>query len=110
MRISDWSSDVCSSDLTMGIVQHRIGVVDAQLAGGDRLNIRVEAAVLIVEGRRLGLGAPCLALLHVLQIDDAVLYAAVRTEDRSEEHTSELQSLMRISYAVFSLKKKHIEK
>src|SRR3546814_3873871 len=66
---------------TSGIVPRRCGVVYVELAGWDRLNIRVEASVLTFEGRLLGLGAPWLALLHVLQIDDAVLYAAVRTED-----------------------------
>src|SRR3546814_7805078 len=109
MRISDWSSDVCSSDLTVDwacrAALERLGVATSgEIAafwdlvtpgvakawclarkGGELEEVRVE-------------GAP----------DDkgdckpraAFVFA------RSEEHTSELQSLMRISYAVFCLKKK----
>src|SRR3546814_8075189 len=49
---------------------------------------------------------------HGLQIDDVsrILILAIKVEIRSEEHTSELQSLMRISYAVFCLKKKKTKK
>src|SRR3546814_8197685 len=67
MRISDWSSDVCSSDLMR---QRRLGGVE-------------------LLGRHLG---------EILLLQQFL---------RSEEHTSELQSLMRISYAVFCLKKTH---
>src|SRR3546814_7734718 len=66
MRISDWSSDVCSSDLVAG--------------DGARALASGELAEDALDDQRLG--------------------------RRSEEHTSELQSLMRISYAVFCLKKK----
>src|SRR3546814_5869723 len=54
-----------------------------------------------------------LALAHATypgQVEAATVNHGFRTEARSEEHTSELQSLMRISYAVFCLKKKHINK
>src|SRR3546814_9778265 len=124
MRISDWSSDVCSSDLP------------AAIAGHDRLVRRVlrpqaghEAAALIVEqdrGPRVGFFGDEAAIdrrdpLRMADIEavrrqglhEARLKAAVaalgrlqRRIGRSEEHTSELQSLMRISYAVFCLKKK----
>src|SRR3546814_2278408 len=73
MRISDWSSDVCSSDLGAGAEVHQ------PCAGGAAGS--ASGAV----GSSAG-GADSGA--------------------RSEEHTSELQSLMRISYAVFCLKKK----
>src|SRR3546814_4854747 len=46
------------------------------------------------------------AVAHELQISRAIPHAGIRRLARSEEHTSELQSLMRISYAVFCLKKK----
>src|SRR3546814_6194879 len=93
MRISDWSSDVCSSDLDGGQV---IGL-------GDR--------------RRESLPARIDHLLGDLHIVERTIFGASIAQHvgaravgdkqfRSEEHTSELQSLMRISYAVFCLKKK----
>src|SRR3546814_4974187 len=122
MRISDWSSDVCSSDLTRDVTSipsagcfrnpAMPGVPPAptgSLSGvayfleseflqrikalACCLGVRGFTRLLIHEALALGalqegLGALCIAFL------------------RSEEHTSELQSLMRISYAVFCLKKK----
>src|SRR3546814_9400837 len=101
MRISDWSSDVCSSDL---LLDHHLGLLD----GGDV----DEAAV-----QRHGALAFLLGLAHGLQdalgLVDLGLGGAVDlvgeldlARVRSEEHTSELPSLMRISYAVFCLTKK----
>src|SRR3546814_2227547 len=103
MRISDWSSDVCSSDL-LGLLQ----------IANDRGEIAA-AHVDIDPGRRPAV----LGLEHRRSIGDADCsdrpqgdLLARRSEDRqcpqafrSEEHTSELQSLMRISYAVFCLQK-----
>src|SRR3546814_5218179 len=84
MRISDWSSDVCSSDLA--------GEVDRRQRG--QLRHRSQ----LLEGEFRGpLGA---------RGDPGQAVGAVDGHRRSEEHTSELQSLMRISYAVFCLKKK----
>src|SRR3546814_2314013 len=104
MRISDWSSDVCSSDLPS---------LDANGAvSRERLSA----------GRPIGPGVPVTADQYVLgtQLNyELDLWGRVRNEvtagdaDRaagSEEHTSELQSLMRISYAVFCLKKKKTKK
>src|SRR3546814_9150791 len=93
MRISDWSSDVCSSDLRL---LHLGGDERAALPVGqpvDRANVGALVQPEADDVRRvpLGLGAQP---------------RMVRTVERSEEHTSELQSLMRISYAVFCLKKK----
>src|SRR3546814_7279390 len=110
MRISDWCSDVCSSDLIAlrggmdavgrGARLHRAfggrqggGVIDESRAGAPRIigDPRVERADLV--GDR----------------NPRPPRETVRRRDRgkrSEEHTSELQSLMRISYAVFCLKKK----
>src|SRR3546814_5033448 len=127
MRISDWSSDVCSSDLH--------GVLAARPVFANGVHVFVE----LVEGRMRQPGfvemqgidfGTQLFLDHLDVVDDAVVGALRKRQYarplvlgiackrvgfdllayvfgvRSEEHTSELQSLMRISYAVFCLKKK----
>src|SRR3546814_7532427 len=109
MRISDWSSDVCSSDLlaqTMGLVDD-----DQISARKSALLDRLRTADLNTFVRAIA-PVPCLhhAVRNVAQIFIAELIAqndAIANESnaRSEEHTSALQSLMRISYAVFCLKK-----
>src|SRR3546814_4983493 len=97
MRISDWSSDVCSSDLPAQI-GHRL---DAQLCRRARAQFRQRVAeafdVVVTEKSAMDDDAGDVALAQ---------YAHQFVGARSEEHTSELQSLMRISYAVFCLKKK----
>src|SRR3546814_10290322 len=119
MRISYWSSDVCSSDL----LHHRR--LEARLGiGGHRLGDDLDAGIEAVLGRerrrdedRRGGAASRRARLEAGQRAVELrrghhLFEADRiAEDgerlvRSEEHTAELQSLMRISYAVFCLKKK----
>src|SRR3546814_6295409 len=111
MRISDWSSDVCSSDLCSRLQgvrggstnrrAHRASLVlgrcDQPLAGDVR-SVRESDCV----DRPLSTHFLRTAQVYRRRGDRAV----VRRELRSEEHTSELQSLMRISYAVFCLKKK----
>src|SRR3546814_6523914 len=100
MRISDWSSDVCSSDL------------DTHCAGGDQILrlLRVRRKVEIGEQNLAFAQQGPLFCLRLLDLDDhfrLLKNDRCRGHDfRSEEHTSELQSLMRISYAVFALKKK----
>src|SRR3546814_10048230 len=120
MRTSDWSSDVCSSDLRQAADIVVALDRDAGAAGeGDALDhVRVERAL----GQELGAADP--GGLGVEDVDeqaadDLALLLRIGHPgkpaeeevplvrmDRSEEHTSELQSLMRISYAVFCLKKK----
>src|SRR3546814_5152027 len=100
MRISDWSSDVCSSDLYQPqFALHEIGH-DDQRAGfvGHRREVGRpgEAAGQLLQ-----------AVLLAPQAERAGIPVGDQQFARSEEHTSELQSLMRISYAVFCLKKKH---
>src|SRR3546814_8249544 len=111
MRISDWSSDVCSSDLSQaneaGMPDHAFGSEFSKGDFGDKLGLHpmhpaahftrhIQGGGVLGKGRHL--------FPQILQ--------HIRTEagadaaSRSEEHTSELQSLMRISYAVFCLKKK----
>src|SRR3546814_7808782 len=85
MRISDWRSDVCSSDLQFGLELGHL----RDLARADAVEHVGMAAV-----------DACRSAGRVQQ--DGV----GRSFGRSEEHTSELQSLMRISYAVFCLTKK----
>src|SRR3546814_8834411 len=115
MRISDWSSDVCSSDLWKTIAEWRaLGLVPqgrAWPSDPDMLATLLEpdgpgaTAYLLTGNYRVILDYNCsnFYALSVGLLADAV-------EHRSEEHTSELQSLMRISYAVFCLKKKHKHK
>src|SRR3546814_8395943 len=126
MRISDWSSDVCSSDLPLagsyyvesltaalvaearkliGEVEELGGMTRAVESGMPKLRIEESAArrqaridrgeevIVGVNRYRAGEDEP----VEILDIDNAA---------RSEEHTSELKSLMRRSYAVFCLKKK----
>src|SRR3546814_7879114 len=117
MRISDWSSDVCSSDLigfgVSGLVLARVNPViyrarsrfQPGTKGWDKalLAVILPAMVAILPVAALDAGR-----LHWSQVPLWLVaggYAALLA--RSEEHTSELQSLMRISYAVFCLKKKN---
>src|SRR3546814_1778142 len=118
MRISDWSSDVCSSDLfgreqalghlgvviavrrgQLDIARHRYRRLDLDALRRDLAGLEDVDRIERIVGRPVAL-------------DDVVIiggdqHAVARL--RSEEHTSELQSLMRISYAVFCLKKKNIK-
>src|SRR3546814_1032953 len=98
MRISDWSSDVCSSDLSLPII--RWWRLTMQSSGGcspkkSALEPRDAAAAASPLARRLN-----------LRQNASDHQSGWRGGRRSEEHTSELQSLMRISYAVFCLKNK----
>src|SRR3546814_1903452 len=101
MRISDWSSDVCSSDLC-GIdrdARQAQRIIDA--VGEPRRILEPIIASEAIEREQV----------RILEIDGArILVGQIevgdvrRRNDRSEEHTSELQSLMRTSYAAFCLK------
>src|SRR3546814_4689891 len=109
MRISDWSSDVCSSDLQADSRERHRG--EAELGDeGDRHRQRQKEFDRVDGAHRRPRGR---ALNQQVGGDDRPPAAAARRieeaadEARSEEHTSELQSLMRNSYAVFCLKKKH---
>src|SRR3546814_6589389 len=94
MRISDWSSDVCSSDLRNNQIASRTVGVGCE-GRNNRLHFHADTAPAACERGDFSLFAfSC----HLAQ---RLAFIA-----RSEEHTSELQSLMRISYAVFCLKKK----
>src|SRR3546814_2254262 len=100
MRISDWSSDVCSSDLLNPFVldppQKRLWI--GNLFAQD--SVSVSDDVTLIGGIKLERTS-----FTGLQILPNLRLA---WKARSEEHTSELQSLMRISYAVFCLQKKNV--
>src|SRR3546814_7010424 len=114
MRISDWSSDVCSSDLHCGKAVLEIAaaahVAPATFAAGrgrgvrHRLDLLEDRIAEEVAQRVRFHGMHRRAAVPVERRDIAVVdrYGSVA---RSEEHTSDLQSLMRISYAVFCLNK-----
>src|SRR3546814_8039737 len=113
MRIRDWSSDVCSSDLSIVAGTLRaVGEVRGRAVLGLLLRRWPPTGRRLLSRRRRGL--PGRAIHRTCLARSAVRSGATRTETgttlaglgRSEEHTSELQSLMRISYAVFCLKKK----
>src|SRR3546814_3387143 len=110
MRISDWSSDVCSSDLLVDEYQDTDGRQENLLRQilGDNPNVTVvgDEDQLVYTWRH----AKIENILEFQQRWDAHsvrLEQNFRSTQRSEEHTSELQSLMRSSYAVFCLKNKN---
>src|SRR3546814_3377961 len=99
MRISDWSSDVCSSDLLAAapvVTAQGVPVEEDRDAFLEEVREKL-AATVKSDGDKSD-----------DRFREALRLAARRTATawRSEEHTSELQSLMRISYAVFCLKTK----
>src|SRR3546814_9319751 len=112
MRISDWSSDVCSSDLfgdgfarrfdrqhrvmTLAVLRDLVGEL-LQAPGFGLVDRALIFADDVGDGFRQRID---LSLAQILTRDKDMLVK------RSEEHTSELQSLMRITYAVFCLNKK----
>src|SRR3546814_6929035 len=111
MRISDWSSDVCSSDLRGAHVvahRHRRGV---PANGGDRRADRHGDAPGSWDPLRATRARPPRARAPPMRRARSMPFRTLpprpTSRPRSEEHTSELQSLMRISYAVFCLKKKN---
>src|SRR3546814_7285294 len=116
MRISDWSSDVCSSDLqVIASVAARDRQAGEDVAADAAQVARQQLADVLAQHVHC---RPVIDLHHhaarALGLGDQVRPADRRAalgqgaDHRSEEHTSELQSLMRISYAVFCLKKKKI--
>src|SRR3546814_6302120 len=132
MRISDWSSDVCSSDLVdarhvgdlLGVLQqehrpgslglllqrHELQRLEGRLAARRRTAVRDHPGVArphLLKGRRRACRQP--VAFERDPGERALIPQPNECVDafrRSEEHTSELQSLMRSSYAVYFLKKK----
>src|SRR3546814_9831059 len=124
MRISDWSSDVCSSDLFKhwilgGIVEERdrarhVGHVDRLeerqhaarpiFTEAGRIDLVEFDVILVDDGRDVEVARFRRIRITTVQLIHAAHVVDQHWPARSEEHTSELQSLMRISYAVFCLK------
>src|SRR3546814_7753191 len=113
MRISDWSSDVCSSDLSLVFGGLRKLQAEHSLGSGSCLSLAFLSPFLAVQSGvgRMSVGRPNLIMLSLwssTRPSGKPLFARItRPAIRSEAHTSELQSLMRTSYAVICLKKKH---
>src|SRR3546814_8779517 len=129
MRISDWSSDVCSSDLggyapppgvTTILGLEVAGEIVAVGEGVDRVHVGAHVCALVAGGGyaqyAVAPAGQCLprparlSWAEAAALPETVFTVWVNVFERayakrSEEHTSELQSLMRISYAVFCLKK-----
>src|SRR3546814_7101551 len=120
MRISDWSSDVCSSDLPLLAAQrtqaqrwhpadygqaHTVFNRDARRSAPTHRG-GLQDHRTIGKGQLLGDDLDAGARLADISRRISLCHQPARLSGRSEEHTSELQSLMRISYAVFCLKKK----
>src|SRR3546814_4334358 len=111
MRIRDWSSDVCSSDLDgfqpAQLTRLALGVVadtQAAVVGSGRIDwtptgVTSRGTFATADASLAAAFGPVTGLTTTLTFEDLINL-------RSEEHTSELQSLMRISYAVFCLNKK----
>src|SRR3546814_6065410 len=128
MRISDWSSDVCSSDLqrelawrlgvTVGTVTRAYdlaaqrGLLSGEVGRGtfvrDRRTPENETLLPPPADAPVNLGTNVATIAQqATALGTSLAELAGCSGSRSEEHTSELQSLMRISYAVFCLKKKN---
>src|SRR3546814_9444182 len=121
MRISDWSSDVCSSDLA----PPRVVIAEAPTLRWfvpmsayrvDRAPFATFRRIAAEMNQRMAAMMRLMAAVPTIALDgapglrlasDGSLPGGSYRFVRSEEHTSELQSLMRISYAVFCLKKKN---
>src|SRR3546814_10696864 len=110
MRISDWSSDVCSSDLLQRLI---INCTAAWSASRSQILVELSGGLdsSIVTAALKSADADFSAITFATPDaeGDESVYARAVAARRSAEHTSELQSLMRRSYAVFCLKTKKID-
>src|SRR3546814_1869374 len=113
MRISDWISDVCSADRQVGLGPAAVGKARFRLLQAKGRHAAALAHVFVADDlfalQQVGQRCRHIADLVAHRLGAPACQALVRVgrrTARSEEHTSELQSLMRISYAVFCLKKK----
>src|SRR3546814_8855132 len=118
MRISDWSSDVCSSDLIIarrstdlvGRVRLAAGEFSLRQRTFETFDIRFHPRRQLRLVEHVGTLGRDGAAEGLLCVERHWSNTITDRAARSEEHTSELQSLMRISYAVFCLKNKKTNK
>src|SRR3546814_2134458 len=101
MRISDWSSDVCSSDLFEKSTRRTFSPYK-----GEAIHYSMKGRVGAYDEIMWRYEEPIPACPPIADYVSFYWHEVDHWYERSEEHTSELQSLMRISYAVFCLKKK----
>src|SRR3546814_8860014 len=101
LRINYWSSDVCSSDLTIALVTAQATTRRSRSTSPSLAPTSKRSSLLSRSTKASNAARP-----SVLSQTPMRAFSMTPTARRSEEHTSELQSLMRISYAVFCLKKK----
>src|SRR3546814_1527619 len=104
MRISDWSSDVCSSDLIDAKYDRFVDAFGTDVASQRAFQNTPKWTLSGTLGAHIPVGD------GAVDASTSLSYRSLTHQfevPRSEEHTSELQSLMRISYAVFCLKKKN---
>src|SRR3546814_7239786 len=113
MRISDWSSDVCSSDLGLQhlgqphlLAAFQVRRVAQQQPVGTLDHPARGLVVAQLVGRVHPYPADHLTTVLGDHVEQVVHHARIGAVLRSEEHTSELQSLMRIPYTVVCLKNK----
>src|SRR3546814_6881382 len=112
MRISDWSSDVCSSDLKNYIpdwkrlrdLGHQPAKAGSSVGQIDHADAAWRCRKSVTASLKLSFRSP--ATIWSAPAMSTTSACGTSTRNRSEEHTSELQSLIRTSYAVFCLKKK----
>src|SRR3546814_5832002 len=121
MRMSDWSSDVCSSDLFVPTTDKYDGQKLFTREGAKRLATPLFTVLILIEATDVVFAVDSVPAILAVSREPFIVFASnafailglrslyfvLGGMQRSEEHTSELQSLMRISYAVFCLKKKN---
>src|SRR3546814_1497532 len=111
MRISDWSSDVCSSDLTKDMLKvggENVAAAEIEAMLQTHPAVKLAQVVGIPHDRYVEVPAAFVELAEGQSAteDELIQHCRGQLASRSDEHTSELQSLMRISYAAFCLKHK----
>src|SRR3546814_3591432 len=104
MRISDWSSDVCSSDQPSCSWLATVAMTSFPSPMHSATALKISLSPFLSSCPPMMMRGPCRSVMVHQSLEFLCLQRAARLV-RSDEHTSEIQSLMRISYAAFCLKK-----
>src|SRR3546814_2999002 len=111
LGISDWSSDVCASDLAISCAMARTRARSRRLTGSSGGAGQVSSRYSMIASDCRNTRLPCINIgtrdCGLSWLNSGLNCSPPSRTRRSEEQTSELQSLMRLSYAVFCFKKKH---